>query len=204
MPSKRASRSRNSSRVEHDRRRELLDAAISVIADRGIEGLRTREVAARAGVNIATLHYYFATKETLLRAVLHRTIERAAPSWPANVTGSADQNELYTQLISTFRSFRENPQLATVLQELRLRSRRDAHTRKAFRSMHAAWNSAVEAILTRAIANQQVRANVDATSGAMIVTAFIMGLVLQLWVNPKACDFRMVSRELESWLAGLR
>jgi DNA-binding transcriptional regulator YbjK len=42
-----------------DRRRSLLQAAFDVIAMSGFEGLRTRAVAERAGVNIATLHYYF-------------------------------------------------------------------------------------------------------------------------------------------------
>jgi AcrR family transcriptional regulator len=39
------------------RRQELVLAAFHQIAERGFEGLRTREVAAEARVNIATLHY---------------------------------------------------------------------------------------------------------------------------------------------------
>ena len=201
MPSGRASKVRTVGKVERDRRRELLDAAIAVIAERGIEGLRTREIAARAGVNIATLHYYFATKEILLLAVLHRTIERVASSLPASSVHGQDEDELHAQLIGTFRSFHENPHLATVLQELRLRSRRDARTRKAFRTLHAEWNHAVAGILRRAMARRRVRPDVDATSGALIITSFIMGIVLQLWVDPKACDFLVVSRELERWIA---
>jgi hypothetical protein len=54
---------------------------------------------------------------------------------------------------------------------------------------------------TRAIAKRRVRGDVDATSGALIITAFIMGIVLQLWVDPQACDFRVVCRELQRWIA---
>src|SRR5262245_45774947 len=53
-----------------DRRKDLLEAAYALIAERGLEGLRTREIAARAGVNISTLHYYFGTKDALVVAVL--------------------------------------------------------------------------------------------------------------------------------------
>jgi AcrR family transcriptional regulator len=201
MPAKGASRVRTPGKVEHSRRSELLDAAIAVIADRGIEGLRTREIASRAGVNISTLHYYFATKEILLLAVLRRTIERVAPSSPESSVQGHAQDELHAQLIGTLRGFHENPHLAAVLQELRLRSRRDAHTRKAFRTLHAEWNHVVAGTLRRAIAKRRVRRDVDATSGALIITAFIMGIVLQLWVDPKACDFLVVSAELERWLA---
>lgn len=40
------------------RRRSLVLAAYQLIAEGGFERLRTRDIAARAGVNIATLHYY--------------------------------------------------------------------------------------------------------------------------------------------------
>src|SRR5207244_10007286 len=59
-----------------DRRHALVAAAFGQIAERGFEGLRTREVAAEAGVNIATLHYYFPTKEDLIRAVVEHAMGR--------------------------------------------------------------------------------------------------------------------------------
>src|SRR5919201_2689861 len=59
-----------------DRRRALVLAAFNQIAERGFEGLRTRAVATEAGVNIATLHYYFPTKEALIRGVVAYVMER--------------------------------------------------------------------------------------------------------------------------------
>src|SRR2546423_6517886 len=53
-----------------ERRRSLVLAAYELIADKGFEELRTRDVAARAGVNIATLHYYFGSKEDLIEGVV--------------------------------------------------------------------------------------------------------------------------------------
>ena len=55
---------------EHGRRRTaLLQAAFDVLAEVGFEGLRTRAVAHRAGVNIATLHYYFPSKQHLIEGL---------------------------------------------------------------------------------------------------------------------------------------
>src|ERR1700729_2151247 len=52
-----------------NRRLTLLQAAYDVIAQAGFEGLRTRAVADRAHVNIATLHYYFPTKQNLIEGL---------------------------------------------------------------------------------------------------------------------------------------
>src|SRR5437667_12842488 len=58
------------------REQALVQAAFNLIAERGFEGLRTREVAAEVGLNIATLHYYFPTKEALIRGVIAHAMER--------------------------------------------------------------------------------------------------------------------------------
>src|SRR5215469_12598165 len=97
-----------------DRRQALVQAAFNQIAERGFEGLRTREVAAEVGVNIATLHYYFPTKEALVRA-MERFRTTLSPH------GSAAE-----QLRSHLRSVRglltREPKLGAVMAELALRS----------------------------------------------------------------------------------
>ena len=50
-------------------RRVLLDAAEECFAKAGFAGATTRQMAARAGVNVATLHYHFGSKEELFQAV---------------------------------------------------------------------------------------------------------------------------------------
>ncbi|AEJ38774.1 possible transcriptional regulator, TetR family, putative [Sulfobacillus acidophilus TPY] len=54
----------------------ILAAAFAVAVADGLDGLRTRAVADRAGVNIATLHYYFPHKEDLEQALLHWLLAR--------------------------------------------------------------------------------------------------------------------------------
>src|SRR5919199_526155 len=66
-----------------ERRRALVTAAFQRIAAEGFEGLRTRDVAADVGVNIATLHYYFPTKEALIRGVIGQAMQRFQATMPA-------------------------------------------------------------------------------------------------------------------------
>jgi AcrR family transcriptional regulator len=54
----------------------ILGAAEAVFASRGFEGASTREIAGRAGVNISSLHYHWASKEALYVAVFHDVFDR--------------------------------------------------------------------------------------------------------------------------------
>jgi len=54
----------------------ILSAAEEVFASRGFPGASTREIAARAGVNISSLHYHWASKETLYFAVFRNIFDR--------------------------------------------------------------------------------------------------------------------------------
>jgi AcrR family transcriptional regulator len=54
----------------------ILSAAEEVFASRGFTGASTREIAARAGVNISSLHYHWASKETLYVAVFRNLFDQ--------------------------------------------------------------------------------------------------------------------------------
>jgi AcrR family transcriptional regulator len=60
-------------------RRGILKAAEESFAASGFVGATTRQVAARAGVNVATLHYHFGNKERLYRAVLDAAVSGEVP-----------------------------------------------------------------------------------------------------------------------------
>lgn len=89
------------SRVERkrlDARRRLVEAASTVIAERGVEGLRLRELADRADVGFGSFYTHFASKEELVEAVVasllggltEAIIERAAVlEDPARVAADA-------------------------------------------------------------------------------------------------------------------
>ena len=54
----------------------ILAAAEAVFAAKGFDGASTREIAAAAGVNISSLHYHWASKETLYFAVFEHVYDR--------------------------------------------------------------------------------------------------------------------------------
>jgi len=52
-----------------NRRRQLLETALALFSERGVAGASMRELAKRAGVNVAATYHYFDSKRALLRAV---------------------------------------------------------------------------------------------------------------------------------------
>ncbi|WP_432015138.1 TetR/AcrR family transcriptional regulator [Streptomyces cucumeris] len=59
-------------RYDPDRRQRIIDAAITVVGERGISGLSHRAVAAEADVPLGSTTYHFATLDDLLVAALSR------------------------------------------------------------------------------------------------------------------------------------
>jgi AcrR family transcriptional regulator len=53
-----------------DTRQRVVDAASALFAERGFHGTTARDIAERAGVNLAAAHYHFGSKETLYLDVL--------------------------------------------------------------------------------------------------------------------------------------
>lgn len=66
-------------------RQEILLAAEESFARSGFVGATTRHVAAKAGVNVATLHYHFGSKAGLYQAVLEQAAGEALPPVPVEV-----------------------------------------------------------------------------------------------------------------------
>ena len=73
-----------------DVRAKLLNAAVRLFAEQGVAGTTVAEIAARAGVTSAMVHYYFKTKDQLLDAVV---AEKLVGEFIAFVAGELDRGE---------------------------------------------------------------------------------------------------------------
>src|SRR5258708_21538483 len=103
-----------------ERRRAIIDAAYQTLAEKGFEGLRMREIAERAGMNHATLHYYFAGKEALIEGVLDFIVQELSIGRdPAAETGAMDaRQQLSAHFGQILDQIREKPEMFIVLTEI--------------------------------------------------------------------------------------
>jgi AcrR family transcriptional regulator len=57
-------------------RTRLLDAAVTVVAERGVAHATSRQIAAAAGANLQAITYHFGSKDDLVAQALVRAVER--------------------------------------------------------------------------------------------------------------------------------
>jgi AcrR family transcriptional regulator len=157
------------------RRNELLLAAYRRMAEAGFEGLRTRDVAAEVGVNVATLHYYFRTKEALIRAVVGHAMERFRTTFEPGSTPGA---QLAAHFRGVRRLVRDEPELFAVMGELAQRSARDPAIAAIFKETNDTWHATLRGLLRHARAEGSVDAGLDPDATAALVIATFRGMFM--------------------------
>jgi AcrR family transcriptional regulator len=189
---------RQASSQTEPRRDALIAAAYRVLATRGFEGLRTREVAAAVGVNIATLHYYFPHKEDLIRGVVGHAMGRFRGTLGG--AGSAE-DQLRAHFRGLRRLSREEPELFTVMAELAIRAVRDPSLREIIGGTDDAWHAMLRTLLRRAQDEGAVPRDLDPDGMAAVIVATLKGTFMLPAVETERVE--RVLRQIES-LVGLR
>ncbi len=180
------------------REQALVQAAFNQIAERGFEGLRTREVAAGVGLNIATLHYYFPTKEALIRGVVAHAMDRFR-STLAPHGSPADQ--LRNHLRAVRKLLRDEPEVGAVMGELALRSARDPAMARIMGEAFQAWQRTLRGLLQRASHDGYLARDLDYDDVAALIMATLTSMTLPSTASADRTD--RAFRQLERWL-GLR
>jgi AcrR family transcriptional regulator len=106
-------------RKDQDAAREaIMSATLLAIRDRGLDGLRIRDVAAIAGVSSGTVHYYFTDFAGLLTEVYQRASERFFRDRMDVVTEIADARAKLAAMIGTGIPWSSDDALVTALYRL--------------------------------------------------------------------------------------
>ena len=180
-----------------DRRESLMQATFDIIAAEGFEGLRTRSVAERAGVNIATLHYYYPTKEALIGAFAQFLggifVRPHAPPVPSTGYGGLDR--LRQEFADSAFYLSEHRDLITVMGELGLRSQRDPIVKQNLDRMLFYWRQNLEETVKEGLRDGSFRPDLDPDQATATLIALFSGL--SLIGTERVEDVRLAT---EQWL----
>ncbi len=181
-------------------RQALTQVAFRLIAEGGLERFRTREVAKRAGVNIATLHYYFPSKEDLIRSVVDY-LSNEFSTRQAPFTGEPGEalGEIHRELTDSLYQLREFPEIFVVLFELFLRALRDPVIHEMTRGMDVGWHEHIVSYLREGVRRGTLRADLNPDVAGWELIALIKGCVMQIMAHPQDFPIERVHADVERW-----
>lgn len=68
---------------------KILNSAQAVFVNKGMDGTRMQEIADRAGINKALLHYYFRSKRKLFEAIFRNVFKQIIPNLEALISSES-------------------------------------------------------------------------------------------------------------------
>ena len=172
--------------VEVERRKQILDAACTVIAKNGLQDLRLLQVAAVAGVSSGTIHYYFDTKKELINAAFEYNFKHSLErrKWlrdetrePLELLGEIVESYLPTRGVS-LRAWR-------VWANLWAEGIRDPALRKINEELYDQWRELVRHTIAAAQRAGTAREG-DPELLANMLIGMVDGLAMQVLLHAKA------------------
>jgi TetR/AcrR family transcriptional repressor of nem operon len=162
-----------------DRKRELVRIAYKLLASKGFEGFRIRQVAAAAGIDNGTLHYHFPSKQELIQGVVDYLLEELRTSRLRKNDG-----ETLTALVQLRREFEdlrirlsEVPEQFTVMTELFVHAQRHPDVARVLRRFEESWRNRVFGILKSGMRDGTFRTDLDADRTTRALMAQFTGII---------------------------
>lgn len=185
-----------------DRRTEILQAAIRVLARDGIAQATTRKLAAEAGINQATLLYYVGSKDELLLAVLREMMRQTRE---IAVTAAIEHAvPLRDAIANSVRAFwhhvETTPELQVMQYELTLYALRNPEASWLAREQYSGYCAVVEGVLRTACEQQGTSCAVPYDAIARFIVSGLDGLILQFVSNQ---DIERARYDLELLIASV-
>ena len=186
------------------RRKELVRIAYRLIAEKGLEGLRTRDVAEAAGIDTGTLHYHFPSKESLEQAVVeHLSEDFSANRIAAGKTPANALEELRNEIFDVALRVRQSPDQLLVMMDLTVRASRDPAVAEILRRMSDGWTRSISQMLKSGIEQGLFRADLDPEAVAPLLRAQLTGLGTMGLAQPDRVEAaaNALYSQLKKWLS---
>jgi len=158
--------------IRKDGRRAMIaEAARALILEKGIAALRTRDVAARVGINISTLHFHVPSKAALIDLVATSTRDsflELLPSSPDPALPARDQLRAEAQAYHD--SLRDRPELAACFTQLGQLAGTEPAVATALEDFAQGWCQRYVEILAIGRDQSVYRADLQALPAALAIT----------------------------------
>lgn len=167
---------------DDDLRRRLLDAAITVVARKGYDGARIRDIVREAGMSTGAVYGRWESKDEMVREAIAERMTAMAEA--------AQGVDRVTDLIATVASRTDGPLTEHEAAQLEtfLAARRDADVAAGLHEALAAYRSAIQPVVDAAIKDGTVGDGFDPEAVLYFVQTVNLGLRVQRAAGVPAPD----------------
>jgi AcrR family transcriptional regulator len=177
------------------RKREIVTAAASVIAEQGIQHLSLSEIESRIGMSRGQLTYYFKTKEEILLAVFDRMLELMCQRNAEAEFERLDWLEIVKQvMLIVLQDPPAHPEFHALQHTFLSQTSHRDDFRKKLADLYEDWRSRSAESLKRDLKKRPAARRVSPRTLATLVQAIFHGLAVQRAADPDAINTRDVIR----------
>lgn len=167
-----------------DRRDLLVQAAIRVIAKRGVAGATTRAIVAEAGMSLASFHYAFPSHAELMKRVVAHVVDAEVASVFLSLTLGSDIRAAVRNALQAYLDYVvSDPEHELALQELNQYAVRTPGLQNLAAEQYAAYHAGVANILVEGAAVSNVEWALPVDDLARLVVTITDGVTLAWLVD---------------------
>jgi TetR/AcrR family transcriptional regulator, regulator of biofilm formation and stress response len=171
--------------AEGSTRERIVEATVELMAEIGIDRVRTRAIAERAGVNPALVHYHFGSIAALvMEAAEYALLEELGPSIDVFVSAATVQEGITAMLEWIEQRGRRTPG-ATILAEAMVKATRDPGFRRWTTRASRRFRAIILERLETARADHEIDPALDIEATAVLLAAALDGLLFHRLVDPR-------------------
>jgi AcrR family transcriptional regulator len=185
--------------AEGSTRQRIVKATVELMAEIGIDRVRTRAIAERAGVNPALVHYHFGSIAALvMEAAEYALLQELGPSIDVFVSAATVQEGI-TAMLEWIEQRGQRTPGATILAEAMVKATRDPAFRRWTKRASRRFRAIILDRLKTARANHELDPALDIEATAVLLAAALDGLLFHYLVDPKL-DVRQTAEPIAQML----
>jgi AcrR family transcriptional regulator len=165
--------------------RELVTAAIEVVAAEGVSALTFEAIGRRAGKSRGLVTQRFGSKQGLVEAMIAHLHDRQENLLLQHgVDAMPGLQAVLTYVDSYLRGIGENDETRAYFRMLSSAVAEGSALRQAFAAEHVRVERRLEGLLLRGQAEGDIRREIDADAAALMIGSQLLGLSMQMLVDP--------------------
>lgn len=181
--------------IEEIRKEEIIDAFFNVVAEKGLMGASTREIATAAGCNHGMLRHYFGNKEAIIKGAVDHLANEYMTEIKEGMAKFAAATDQFNYIFNTFRIESFDASVLQAWLELLAFSKTNPVIREAFQSFYLSFTGIIAGLIRKGMQTGEFK-TVDPGITADLICGSLEGNMLLIHINTNHTNGDLLNRQL--------